>query len=119
MGRLLAGGADRDPIINGTAAAEIRRQLVQNYMYLLSAPLLAIAMYYLLQVVADEVAQPVLVIMSFATGLVSDKVVGWMITFAEENLQAKPAPDVAAPAQPEPAPDGRSTRWSEPIRSAV
>jgi len=35
-----------------------RRALIQNYMYVLSAPFLATAVYYLLQVVATEPARP-------------------------------------------------------------
>jgi hypothetical protein len=85
-GRLLAGGDDNGVAVPSGAAAEIRRQLVENYMYLLSAPFLAIAIYYLLQVIAEQVAQPVLVLMSFATGLTSDKIVGSIIRFAEKQL---------------------------------
>lgn len=75
-------------------AADIRRELIENFMYLLSAPFLAIAMYYLLQLLADQVTEPVLVIMAFATGLVSKAVVGGIIKFAETRLHGdKPAPE--------------------------
>lgn len=67
-------------------AGDIRRDLIENYMYLLSAPLLAIAVYYLLQVMATQVTQPVLVLMALATGLVSKAVVGGIIDFAEGKL---------------------------------
>jgi hypothetical protein len=65
----------------------IRRTLIAQYMFLLSAPFLAIAVYYLLQVVAREVEEPVLVLMSFATGIVSDKIVNGISAFAEGVLQ--------------------------------
>ena len=66
----------------------IRRSLITQYMFLLSAPFLAIAVYYLLQVVAREVEEPVLVLMSFATGIVSDKIVKGIGAFAENVLQS-------------------------------
>jgi hypothetical protein len=50
------------------------------------APFLAVAMYYLLQVLAEKVTQPVLVVMAFATGLVSKAVIGGIINFAESRL---------------------------------
>ena len=68
-----------------------RRALIQNYMYVLSAPFLATAVYYLLQVVATEPARPILVLVSFATGLISDTLVNRIVRFAEENLKLCPA----------------------------
>ena len=68
-------------------AGDIRRDLIENYMYLISAPLLAVAMYYLLQILAQQVTQPVLVVMALATGLVSKAVIGGIIGFAEKNLR--------------------------------
>ena len=73
-------------VVPRKTAGDIRRDLIENYMYLLSAPLLAIAMYYLLQVMAAQVTQPVLVLMALATGLVSKAVIGGIIDFAEKNL---------------------------------
>jgi hypothetical protein len=85
--RLLRGQTEASAsMISGKTAGDIRRDLIENFMYLLSAPLLAIAMYYLLQVLAEEVTQPVLVLMAFATGLVSKAVVGGIIQFAESRL---------------------------------
>lgn len=86
-------------VVSGPTAGDIRRELIENYMYLLSAPLLAIAMYYLLQVLANEVAQSVLVIMSFATGLVSKAVIRGIIEFAESKLGQRPRRDDSAPAE--------------------
>jgi hypothetical protein len=64
----------------------IRRELIGNYMYLLSAPFLAIAVYYFLQIVATNTAEPVLVLMAFATGLVSDRIISRIIRFAQDTL---------------------------------
>jgi len=69
------------------AASDIRKGLIESYMYLLSAPFLAITVYYLLQVVAESVAGPVLVLMAFATGLISDTIVSWIIEFARKTLK--------------------------------
>ena len=67
----------------------IRRELISNYMYLLSAPFLAIAVYYLLQLIATNTAEPVLVLMAFSTGLVSDRIISRITEFAEDTLGAK------------------------------
>jgi hypothetical protein len=67
--------------------AEIREQLVQNYMYVLSAPVLAIAVYYILQIVATEVTQPVLVLGSFAAGLASESIVKYVMAFADNKIK--------------------------------
>lgn len=73
-------------------AAGIREGLIKAYMYFLSAPFLAIAMYYLLQVVTDNVRESVLVLMGLATGLMSNAVVEAITRFADtmlENLKKK------------------------------
>jgi hypothetical protein len=77
----------------------MREELIRNYMYLLSAPLLAIAMYYLMQVISNGVNQPVLVLMAFATGLTSELIVSAIITFADKMLDSlrKPKEVVAVP----------------------
>jgi hypothetical protein len=73
------------------AAAIIRKQLIDSYMYLLAAPFLAIAVFYMLQVVATTTATPVLVVMAFATGLISDSIVSGIMNFAESTI-AKVSP---------------------------
>jgi hypothetical protein len=73
------------------AAAIIRKQLIDSYMYLLAAPFLAIAVFYMLQVVATTTATPVLVVMAFATGLISDSIVSGIMSFAESTI-AKVSP---------------------------
>jgi hypothetical protein len=67
--------------------AGIREDLVQNYMYVLSAPVLAIAVYYILQIVANEVSQPILVLGSFAAGLASESIVKYVMEFADKKIK--------------------------------
>jgi len=84
----LLNGKSFDPSHDQIVCAfGIREELIRNYMYLLSAPFLGIAVYYLLQVIATEVNQPVLVLMSFATGLTSELIISSIITFADNTLE--------------------------------
>ena len=96
--RLLRGQAEASAavatVVPRKTAGDIRRELIENYMYLMSAPLLAVAMYYLLQVLAEQVTQPLLVIMAFATGLVSKAVIGGIIELAESKFGVKRPPVV-------------------------
>ena len=64
-------------------AFSIRQELIDNYMGLISAPFLAIAVYYLLQVIAKNPAEPVLVVVSFATGFISDPIVTAITTLGK------------------------------------
>jgi hypothetical protein len=75
------------PTLDGAKAAAIRRDLIETYLYFISAPFLVIAVYYLLQVLANSVAEPVLVVIAFATGLMSDATVGAIMNFADSTLQ--------------------------------
>jgi uncharacterized membrane protein HdeD (DUF308 family) len=52
----------------------------------LSAPFLAIAVYYLLQAAAEKISTPVLVVMAFATGLMAESVVDAIRTFAHKQF---------------------------------
>jgi hypothetical protein len=65
----------------------IRKELIETYMYFVSAPFLAIAVYYLLQVVAKTVGTPTLVVIAFATGLMSNTVIGSIIAFADKMFK--------------------------------
>jgi hypothetical protein len=87
-------------------AAAIRKELVENYMYLLSAPFLAVAVYYLLRILTTngEVSQPILVLMAFATGLTSDTMVKAIIDFAKEKLERSKPNRREADSDEEPAP---------------
>ncbi len=55
--------------------AQWRQDLITQHMYLLSAPFLAIAVFYLLAWL-DLLKQPALVLVSFSVGLISDKILG-------------------------------------------
>jgi hypothetical protein len=55
-------------------------------MYFAAAPFLGVAVYYLLRIVATDVTQPALVIASFGTGLISDKIVAKVIEIAEKTI---------------------------------
>jgi len=87
----------------------IRKELIDNYMYLLSAPFLGIAVYYTLQVIGNNTSESVLVIVSFGTGFTSDAIVASITTFANGIVQSlKPnssqvagaTAEVPAPATP-------------------
>lgn len=81
------------------AACELRKKVIDQYMYLLSSPFLAIAVYYLLQIVANSVTEPVLVLMAFAAGLTSELIVSSIVSFAFRTLRGaeahKPKSEVA------------------------
>jgi hypothetical protein len=74
------------------ASAEIRKHLIENYMDLLSAPFLAIAVYYLLQAIGSNPAEPVLVLMAFATGLMADAIIDRIRKFARDMVSDEDAP---------------------------
>jgi hypothetical protein len=76
---------------------EIRKELIDIYMGLISAPFLAVAVYYLLQVIAKDTAEPVLVVVSFATGFISDRIVTAITNFGVGALP--PTADQAAKDQ--------------------
>ncbi|HEY6206433.1 MAG TPA: hypothetical protein VIW21_09740 [Chthoniobacterales bacterium] len=66
----------------------IRKDLIDTYMGLISAPFLAIAVYYLLQMIATDIAEPVLVLVAFATGFISDSIVTAITTFASDTIKS-------------------------------
>ncbi len=71
------------------ASCDIRQEVIAQHMYLLAAPFLAIAVYYLLQILAQDIAQPVIVLMSFSAGLISERIVAAVIGVAERTLGGK------------------------------
>ena len=97
-----------DNLGQANTVSGIRQEIIESYMGLLSAPFLAIAIYYVLQVVATSVAEPILVLMAFATGLISDSVVTWIIDYAQDFLgknkkqkaDVAPAPGESKSAEP-------------------
>jgi hypothetical protein len=70
--------------------AEWRKGLITQHMYLLSAPFLAIAVYYLL-VWLDLLRQPALVLVSFSVGLISDKILGNILGIASGIVETAPS----------------------------
>jgi hypothetical protein len=78
---------DTHPENHRKSPSVIRQELIETYMYFLSAPFLAVAVYYLLQIVASSVAVPVLVVIAFASGLMSESAVGAIMTFADDFLK--------------------------------
>ena len=74
--------------------SSFRRALIQNVVYLLAAPLLAMAAYYLLQSVASEPSRPLVVIVALLTGLLADSFLGGLFRVAETALKSTPADDV-------------------------
>jgi hypothetical protein len=72
----------------------VRTQLIETYMYFVAAPFLAIAMYYLLLMASQTPSQQVLVLGAFATGFMSDAMVGKILAFGKQILEsAKTAED--------------------------
>ena len=62
-------------------------------MYFLAAPFLAIAVYYLLQLVTGVPYTSLLVLMAFATGFMSDAVVRKIMDFGKQMLEKARADD--------------------------
>ena len=73
-----------------------RIELLNQYMYLLSAPFLAIVSYYILQlIVSNQVNEGAVVVVSFSVGLISEKIVSWILGIATGYVRdtgAKAAP---------------------------
>ncbi|MGA2964547.1 MAG: hypothetical protein ABSD96_23035 [Candidatus Korobacteraceae bacterium] len=70
-----------------------RVELLNQYMYLISAPFLAVVAYYILDLLAVT-KEGVVVVISFSVGLISEKIVGWILGIATgymTNPSAKPA----------------------------
>ncbi|MFO1500782.1 MAG: hypothetical protein U1G07_20750 [Verrucomicrobiota bacterium] len=75
-----------------------RQELLQQYMFLISAPFLAIVTYYLL-IWLDLVKVPVLVVVSFSIGLITQSILDTIINSVKkaltsaDSIPAKPAAD--------------------------
>jgi hypothetical protein len=83
---LVTSGPQVDTRKGVNIVAGIRKDLIDTYMGLISAPFLAIAVYYLLQIIATNIAEPVLVLVSFATGFISDSIVTAITLFASDLI---------------------------------
>jgi hypothetical protein len=63
-----------------------RVELLNQYMYLISAPFLAIVTYYILDLLG--LSKPgVVVVLSFSVGLISEKIVTWILGIAAGYMQ--------------------------------
>lgn len=63
-----------------------RVELLNQYMYLISAPFLAVVTYYILDLLGLS-KQGVVVVLSFSVGLVSEKIVSWILGIASGYLR--------------------------------
>jgi len=66
-----------------------RVQLLNQYMYLISAPFLAIVAYYMLELLGLSTKQPILVLISFSVGLISEKILKWLLGLASGYLRGE------------------------------
>lgn len=64
-----------------------RVELLNQYMYLVSAPFLAIVAYYMLDLLGLT-KQPILVLISFSVGLISEKILTWLLGLASGYLRS-------------------------------
>jgi hypothetical protein len=67
-----------------------RKGLLDQYMFLIAAPFLAIATYYLL-ILLGTIQPPIIVLVCFSIGLISDTVVTAITETAKKLLGGKPA----------------------------
>jgi hypothetical protein len=65
-----------------------RVELLYQYMYLMSAPFLAIVAYYMLDLLGLT-KQPILVLISFSVGLISEKILSWLLGLASGYLRSE------------------------------
>ena len=66
-----------------------RVELLNQYMYLISAPFLAVVAYYILDLLGLS-KQGVVVVLSFSVGLISEKIVSWILGIATGYLSSEP-----------------------------
>lgn len=65
-------------------------ELLNQYMYLVSAPFLAIVTYYILDPLG--LSKPgLIVVLSFSVGLISERVVSWILGIAAGYMQSPKA----------------------------
>ena len=73
-----------------------RVDLLNQYMYLISAPFLAIVAYYMLDLLSLT-KQPILVLISFSVGLISERILSWLLGLASGYLRTSPNQSSAKP----------------------
>jgi hypothetical protein len=100
------GGSTEGTLTEQTA--QWRQSLITQHMYLLSAPFLAIAVYYVLDWLQLSSKVPILVIVSFSVGLISDKILGTILGLAETFVD-----------KGEPPAGGDSTRTTVKVAAAA
>ena len=64
-----------------------RVELLYQYMYLMSAPFLAIVAYYMLDLLGLT-KMPILVLIAFSVGLISEKILSWLLGLASGYLKS-------------------------------
>jgi hypothetical protein len=65
-----------------------RVELLNQYMYLISAPFLAIVTYYVIDMLGlFKLGMGVVVVMSFSVGLISERIVSWILGIATGYLR--------------------------------
>jgi hypothetical protein len=69
-----------------------RTALLTHYMYLVSAPLLAIAAYYVLVWLGTDSRTPVVVLVSFSVGVIADPVLKRITDLGYSFIRQKPQP---------------------------
>lgn len=65
-----------------------RVQLLNQYMYLISAPFLAIVAYYMIDLLGFS-KQPIIVLISFSVGLISERILLWLLGLASGYLRTE------------------------------
>lgn len=70
-----------EPRLREMLGGSWRSELLNQYMYLISAPFLAIVSYYIIDLVGLN-KQGVVVVIAFSVGLVSEKIVSWILGIA-------------------------------------
>jgi hypothetical protein len=79
------------PRLREVLGSNWRVELLNQYMYLISAPFLAIVTYYIIDLLGlTKLGKGVLVVLSFSVGLISEKIVTWILGIASGYLRTDP-----------------------------
>ena len=89
---------DNTQIPKSTQSIRWRTGLLNQYMFLISAPFLAIATYYML-VGLSLTKVPIIVLVAFSVGLISEPILRTITDTAAQFLRQQPPTDVTAPAR--------------------
>jgi len=76
------------PALREMLSPHWRVELLNQYMYLMSAPFLAIVAYYMLALLGLT-KQEILVLISFSVGLISEKILSWLLGLASGYLRSE------------------------------